>query len=56
MAIPALRRHADTVTAALACFVTLLVLMLGIAYAPEPFTQIQMAQLSDFVGADPSLY
>ncbi len=56
MAIHALRRHADTVTAALACFVTLLVLMLGIAYAPEPFTQIQMAQMSDFVGADPSLY
>ena len=56
IAIHAMRRHADTITATLACFATLLVLMLGIAYAPEPFTQIQAAHVGDFVLTDPSLY
>jgi hypothetical protein len=56
IAIHALRRHADTVTATLACFATLLVLLLGIVYAPEPFTQIQTASVGDFVITDPALY
>ncbi len=56
IAIHAMRRHADTVTATLACFATLLVLLLGMIYAPEPFSQIQTASLGDFVITDPALY
>ncbi|MCJ2015764.1 hypothetical protein [Methylobacterium sp. J-076] len=56
MAIHALRRHADTVTATLACFVTILVLMLGIAYAPEPLAHYQSASTGDFVMVDPAIY
>ena len=53
MAIHALRRHADTVTATLACFATILVLMLGIAFAPVPNTQ---SSSGDFVMMDPAIY
>lgn len=53
MAIHALRRHADTVTATLACFATILVLLLGIAFAPAPATQYSAG---DFVMIDPAIY
>lgn len=53
MAIHALRRHADTVTATLACFATILVLLLGIAFAPAPATQYSAG---DFVMVDPAIY
>lgn len=53
MAIHALRQHADTVTATLACFATILVLMLGIAFAPVPASQYASG---DFVMIDPAIY
>lgn len=53
MAIHALRRHADTVTATLACFATILVLLLGIAYAPASVSQYQPG---DFAMIDPAIY
>ncbi len=56
MAIHALRRHADVVTATLACFATLLVLLIGVLCAPEPLQRYQTASLGDFVVTDPSLY
>jgi hypothetical protein len=56
IAIHALRKHADAVTAMLACFVTLLVLMIGIVCAPEPFSRYQTAGLADFALADQAAY
>lgn len=56
IAIHALRRQADVVTAALACFATLLILMIGIACAPEPLARYQSANAGDFFVADPSIY
>jgi hypothetical protein len=56
LVIHALRRHADVVTATLACLATLLVLMIGIAYAPESFAQYQAASINDFTRMDPAIY
>lgn len=54
--IHAMRRQADVVTAALACLATLLVLMIGIACAPEPFTDYAAASIADFNPRDPAVY
>ena len=54
--IHAMRRHADVVTATLACLATLLVLMIGIACAPEPFAKSQAAGMNDFTRGDPAVY
>ena len=56
VAIHALRRHADVVTATLACLVTLLVLMIGIACAPETVAKYQAASIGDFASMDPAVY
>lgn len=56
IAIHALQRHAETVTATLACFATLLVLLVGLVYAPIPYAQMQTTSLGDFVIANPALY
>lgn len=56
IAIHALRRHADVVTATLACLATLLVLMIGIAYAPEPLAHYKSPATGDFIIADPAIY
>lgn len=56
IAIHALRRRADVVTATLACFATLLVLMIGIAYAPEPLAHYQSMSTGDVIVADPAVY
>ncbi len=53
MAIHALQRHADTVTATLACFATILILLLGIAYAP---TSVSHYQSGDLVMIDTAIY
>ena len=54
--IHATRRQADVVTAALACLATLLVLMIGIACAPEPFTDYTAASAADLNPRDPAVY
>lgn len=54
--IHALRRQADVVTATLACLATLLVLMIGIACAPEPFTKYEATSIADFNRGDPAVY
>ncbi|MDP4004014.1 hypothetical protein [Methylobacterium sp. NEAU K] len=56
LVIHALRRHADVVTATLACVATLLVLMIGIACAPESLAAYQAASTTDFARLDPALY
>jgi hypothetical protein len=56
LVIHALRRHADVVTATLACLATLLVLMMGIACAPESFAKYQAASIGDFTHLDPATY
>lgn len=56
LVIHALRRHADVVTAALACLATLLVLMIGIACAPESFAKYQAASVTDFAHLDAAIY
>jgi lysylphosphatidylglycerol synthetase-like protein (DUF2156 family) len=56
VAIHALRRHADVVTATLACLATLLVLMIGIVCAPESLAHYQSASLGDFAITDPATY
>ncbi|GJE38783.1 hypothetical protein [Methylobacterium persicinum] len=56
IAIHALRRHADVVTATLACFATILILMIGIACAPEPLSRYTSASAGDFIIADPAIY
>jgi hypothetical protein len=40
-----LRRHAEVVTAVLACLLMMVVLVLGIAGAPEPFLKAQANSL-----------
>ncbi|CAM2829038.1 MULTISPECIES: hypothetical protein [Methylobacterium] len=54
--IHTLRRHADVVTATLACVATLLVLMIGIACAPESFVKYQGASITEFARLDPAIY
>ncbi len=54
--IHAMRRHADVMTATLACLATLLVLLIGVACAPEPFGKYQAATIADFNRADPAVY
>ena len=54
--IHVMRRHAEVVTATLACLATLLVLMIGVAYAPEPFTHYTAASIADFNPGDPAVY
>lgn len=54
--IHAMRRHADVMTATLACLATLLVLLIGVACAPEPFDKYQAATIADFNRADPAVY
>ncbi|MCJ2071005.1 hypothetical protein MKK75_19800 [Methylobacterium sp. J-030] len=54
--IHTLRRHADVVTATLACLATLLVLMIGIACAPESFAKYQAAGINDFTHLDTAIY
>ena len=56
LAIHALRRHADVVTATLACLATLLVLMIGIACAPESLAKYQAASIADFARGDAAVY
>lgn len=56
LVIHALRRDADVVTATLACFATLLILMIGIAYAPESFGKYQAVSINDFAQLDPAIY
>ncbi|MDP4024538.1 hypothetical protein Q8W71_18090 [Methylobacterium sp. NEAU 140] len=56
MAIHALRRHADAVTAMLAGLATLLVLMVGIACAPEPLAKYQAANAIDYARGDLAIY
>jgi hypothetical protein len=54
--IHALRRHADVVTATLACFATLLVLMIGLTFAPEQVLRYQSASLAEYGFVDPASY
>lgn len=54
--IHVMRRQADVVTATLACLATLLVLMIGIACAPEPFTADTPASIAHFNPLDPAVY
>ena len=54
--IHTLRRHADVVTATLACLATLLVLMVGIACAPDSYGKYQAASITDFARLDPAIY
>lgn len=54
--IHALRRHADVVTAALACFATLLVLLIGLAFAPEQVLRYQSASLAEYGVVDAATY
>lgn len=54
--IHGMRRHADVVTATLACVATLLVLLIGVAYAPEPFAKIQTASVGDIGIVGPAIY
>ncbi|MFC6792598.1 hypothetical protein ACFQE0_25415 [Methylobacterium komagatae] len=54
IAIHALRRHADVVTATLACFATILFLLIGASLAPA--SMLLDHQSSDFAMIDPSLY
>lgn len=54
--IHTLRRHADVVTATLACLATLLVLMIGIACTPDTFAKYQAASVTDFARLDPATY
>lgn len=46
LVIHLLRRHAEVVTAVLACLLMMVVMVLGIAGAPEPFLRAQAASLS----------
>ncbi|GJE62639.1 hypothetical protein [Methylobacterium trifolii] len=41
--IHTLRRHADVLTVSLACVATILILLIGISSAPEPFLKAQGA-------------
>ena len=54
--IHTLRRHADVVTATLACLATLLVLMIGIVCAPESVAKYQAASITDFARLDSAIY
>ncbi|SFL51236.1 hypothetical protein [Methylobacterium pseudosasicola] len=54
--IHTLRRHADLVTATLACVATLLILMIGIACAPESFAKYQAASITDYAYLDTAIY
>lgn len=50
LVIHLLRRHAEVVTAVLACLLMMVVLVLGVAGAPEPVLKAQAAGLSADAG------